>query len=297
VGGEWSVAAALVAEEFPNRARANAAAIFHATSVFGTWLAALAGLWVGSSWRFAYLIGVGPALLTLWVRSSVREPETWQSAASQSKQLGSFRELFGDPRWRTRAILGLCLAAIGLGTFWGVIVAGQDLTKELLLRGGMPEPEAASRAKVAYGIIQATGGGLGLLAFGPLAMRLGRRTAFALMHVLAFAIVPVACFVPQSYPQMLAILPVFGFLTLSVHAGYAIYFPELFPNHLRATGTGFCFNCGRLAAAAMLWFSGWLKARPGMDLRWAVTLLGLLFLVGLIPIAFLPETKDQPLPE
>jgi MFS family permease len=297
VGGEWSVAAALVAEVFPKRARANAASIFHATSVLGTWLAALAGLWVGSQWRYAYLIGVGPALLTLWVRSSVREPETWRSAASQEKQLGSFRELFGDPRWRARALLGMCLAAIGLGTFWGVIVAGQDLTKELLLRGGVPDAEAASRAKFAYGIIQAAGGGLGLLAFGPLAMRLGRRPAFALMHVLAFAIVPVACFAPQSYPQMLAILPVFGFLTLSIHAGYAIYFPELFPNHLRATGTGFCFNGGRLAAASMLWFSGWLKARPGMDLRLAVTLLGVLFLFGLIPIAFLPETTDQPLPE
>ncbi|MFP6694815.1 MAG: MFS transporter, partial [Pirellulales bacterium] len=42
VGGEWAVAAALVAEVFPTRARAQAAGIFHASSVFGTWMAALA---------------------------------------------------------------------------------------------------------------------------------------------------------------------------------------------------------------------------------------------------------------
>src|SRR5262249_8836612 len=67
VGGEWAVAAALVAEVFPPRARAHASGIFHATSVFGTWLAALAGLLVGSEWRYAYLVGVLPALLVLWV--------------------------------------------------------------------------------------------------------------------------------------------------------------------------------------------------------------------------------------
>jgi hypothetical protein len=47
----------------------------------------------------------------------------------------------------------------------------------------------------------------------------------------------------------------------------------------------------------MLFFSGWLKARPGMELRAALSILGLLFLLGLIVISFLPETKDQPLPE
>ena len=47
----------------------------------------------------------------------------------------------------------------------------------------------------------------------------------------------------------------------------------------------------------MLWFSGWLKSQPGIDLRLAITLLGMLFLAGLIVLIFLPETKDQPLPE
>ena len=63
-----------------------------------------------------------------------------------------------------------------------------------------------------------------------------------------------------------------------------------------ATGTGFCFNGGRLLAAPILVLSGWLKG-SGMDLRLAVTLLSLLFLVGLFLIWFLPETKGRPLPE
>jgi MFS family permease len=297
VGGEWAVAATLVAEVFPPRARARASGIFHATSVIGTWLAAAAGLAVGSGWRYAYIIGVVPALLVLWVRRSIHEPERWRRAGETRQQLGSFSELFGVRRWARPAIFGGLLAAVGLGTFWGVTVAGQDLTLALLLRNGVPPAQAAERAKFAFGIVQTVGGGLGLLSFGPLAEWIGRRGAFAFMHLMAFAIVPVICYVPQTYGQMLLLLPVFGFFTLGSHAGYAVYFPELFPDRLRATGTSVCFNGGRLVAAPILWFSGVLKGMPGMDLRHAIMLLSTLFLVGLVLLIFLPETRGEPLPE
>lgn len=297
VGGEWAVGAALVSEVFPSRARAHASGIFHATSVFGTWLAAAAGLAVGTEWRYAYIVGVLPALLVLWVRSSIHEPERWRRAGEGHKQLGSFTELFGVARWARPAILGLLLAAVGLGTFWGVAVAGQDLTQALLLRNGVPQARAAERAKFAFGIVQTAGSGLGLLCFGPLAEGLGRRGAFALMHLMALAIVPATCYVPQTYGQMLCILPLFGFFTVGIHAGYAVYFPELFPDHLRATGASVCFNGGRLVAAPILWLSGVLKGFPGMDLRYAVMILSSLFVVGLVLLLFLPETRGKPLPE
>lgn len=302
VGGEWAVAASLVAEVFPKEARAHASGIFHATSVVGVWVAAMAGLAVGAHWRYAYLISVVPALLVFWVMSTVKEPESWQAAgaraaAATGPKMGRLRDLLGDPRWRNRALLGMLLAAVGLGTFWGVAVAGQDLAREILLRHGIPRAVAEERAKFAYGVVQVLGNGAGLLAFGPLCVRLGRRRAFAWMHIGAFLIVPATCFLPHTYWQLLLLLPFFGFLTNSIHAGYAIYFPELFPTHLRATGAGFCFNGGRIVAASVLVLSGWLKALPGMDLRLAITLLGLLFPLGLLVILFLPETKDQPLPE
>jgi MFS family permease len=302
VGGEWAVAASLVAEIFPQHSRAHASGIFHATSILGTWTAALAGMAVGAHWRYAYLVGIIPALLILWVRSSVREPESWQAAGTaaakgEGRPMGSFRDLLFNPRWSRRALLGMLLAAIGLGSFWGVTVAGQDLAKEFLVHHGATANVAAREAKFAYGIIETAGGGLGLLAFGPICVRLGRRRAFGWMHLGAFLITPITCYLPGSYAQLLCLLPIFGFLTLSIHAGYAIYFPELFPTHLRATGTGFCFNGGRIIAASILVLSGTIKSLPGMDLRLAMTLLAFLFPLGMLVIYFMPETKGQPLPE
>jgi MFS family permease len=304
VGGEWAVAASLVAEVFPPRARAHASGIFHASSVLGTWMAAIVGISIGAEWRYGYLFGVAPALLILWVRASVREPEKWQAAAEEAKesdvkqaQLGSFSNLLFESPWNSRAILGMMLAAVGLGTFWAVTVAGQNLAEYVLLKNGADASIAREKAKFAYGIVQTIGGGLGLLSFGPISAWLGRRRSFIVFQLLAFAIVPITCFVPQTYEQLLVIMPVFGFLTLGMHAGYAIYFPELFPTHLRATGASFCFNGGRVAAAAVLWISSALKSLPGVNLPMAMTILASLFLVGVVLMLFLPETNRKELPE
>ncbi|MDA1230427.1 MAG: MFS transporter [Planctomycetota bacterium] len=297
VGGEWAVGAALVAEVFPAKARERAGGIFHATSVVGLWLAAGVGLAVASNWRAAYLVGIVPALLVLWVRSSVKEPDTWQAAkSSHADELGSFRALLGNPKWRSRAIFGALLAMVGLATFWGVVVAGQDLSADLLKR--LNDPHASEKSKIAFGFVQTAGAGVGMLSFGPLSSRIGRRKTFALMHVFALVMTPVICWVPfyfQSFTLMLCLLPIFGFFAQGIHAGYAVYFPELFPTHLRATGAGFCFNTGRiLAAPVLIWGSAEMKRI--LDLRWAITWLGCMFLLGLLILPFLPETRGKDLP-
>jgi MFS family permease len=299
--GEWAVAATFVAEAFPARSRAQASAVFHASSSIGVWLASLAGLLVGANWRYAFLLGVAPALLVLWVRARSPESSSWSDARKHAdadrRSFGSLKELLFVSPWSKRAIFGLLLAVVGLGTYWGITVAGQDLVKAFLIRHGVPESEALAKGKFAFGLLINGGGMLALIGFGSFAQRVGRRRAFACALIGAMIIVPITCYVPQTYGQLLAILPLFGALTFGFHSGFAIYFPELFATHLRGTGTGFCFNGARMVAGLLLVFSGWLKSRPGMDIRHAVCLLSVLYVFGLVALVFLPETKGEAMAE
>jgi MFS family permease len=326
VGGEWAVASAMVAEVFPKRARAWSLGIFHATSVLGTFLAIAAGAFIVGNekfgWRWGFGVGAIPALLTLWIRWRLREPEEWVQAREiakkdTSKETGRLLDLFRGALLR-RTIIGVTLAAAGLATFWGVHVYGKDLMRRdaerHYLKVEQVSMDAAKESKVAvfkkYSssikkwemlgmLLVTTGGGIGLLAFGPLCERIGRRGAF-LFFYLGGLVVSLLLFQTLSNAEakiLYVVLPIFGFLTLGMHAGYAIYFPELFPTRLRGTGGGFCFNVGRVIAAPILWISGWMQKDWGYGLEKSTSLLSLLFLVGAIALFFAPETKGKELPE
>ena len=97
-------------------------------------------------------------------------------------------------------------------------------------------------------------------------------------------------------------VPVMGFCQFSLFAGYAIYFPELFPTRLRSTGTSFCYNVGRFVAAfgpLANSFLRWLFEQPTEEysFRYAGVAMSCVFLVGLLVLPFLPETRGKPLPE
>jgi MFS family permease len=300
-GGEWAIAAALVAETFPPHARAAASGIFHASSILGVALASLTGMYfVGpGTWRGAFLLGLAPALLVLWIRLSVREPERWDAARrAQSSRaapaLGDLRELVQSGPLRSRAMLGLALATVGLATYWGIFAWSPELVG-LILGEQTSTAERQALGSRAYLVMNFTGGLLGLLSFAPLAAWGGRRFAFAVYHLGAAIVAPAVFLGATTYSQALWLLPVMAFFVLGMHAGYAIYFPELFPTRLRATGSSACFNLGRVLGAAILIVRGTLGSKLG--LRWAVVVLSGLFLVGLVILVFAPETRGRDLPE
>ena len=96
-------------------------------------------------------------------------------------------------------------------------------------------------------------------------------------------------------------VPIMGFCQLAAFAGYAIYFPELFPTYLRSTGTSFCYTVGRFVAAVGPTALGLLTSRVFSNkpepMRYAGVTMCLIFAVGLLVLPFAPETKGQPLPE
>jgi len=303
VGGEWAVASSLVAEVFPKRARAHVGSIFHASSVLGAYLAVAAGAFL--PWRVGFALGVLPALLTVWIRMSLREPETWQAAHERAKEkpaepMGAIGDLLRGELAR-RTLLGVLLAAVGLATFWSVHIYGKDVLRTAVERQATSQSRELSAAEAKRWemlgmFLVTTGGGIGLLAFGPISERLGRRGAFVLFHLAAFA-ATIALFQwrQPSVPTLIAVLPVFGLVTLGMHAGYAVYFPELYPTRLRGTGAGFCFNAGRLIAAPVMILVGWMQSALGMTLPDIATVCGALFLVGAALMIWAPETRGREL--
>jgi MFS family permease len=315
VGGEWAVASALVAEVFPQRARAWSQSIFHASSVLGTYLAVAAGTlivanpwfartlllfgheWSLTGWRVGFLLGIVPSLLIIWIRVSLREPERWVKAASAAGETkASVPQLFQGGLLR-RTLIGVGLAAIGLATFWGTHIYGKDVLQQAYQQStGEQNQETLKHIEMLGMFLVTTGGGLGLIAFGPICERLGRRGAFLFYHLGGLAASLIVFKQVSSMTAAALLLPIFGFLTLGMHAGYAVYFPELFPTRLRSTGGGFCFNVGRILAAPVLALSGWMQYKLGISVANAAALLSLLFALGVLLLLFAPETKGQDLP-
>ena len=281
-------------------------------------------------WRLGFAIGVIPALLIIWIRLSLKEPDNWQIAraeasAGSGKKMGSLTELFSSEFLR-KTIVGVSLAAIGLATFWGAHIYAKNVLKDSAInemveskiaretndipdslvgvttniKNSIREDILANSVSTIKGwemfgmLITATGGGIGLIAFGPLCQRIGRVRTFMFFHLGGFISAMLLFNLPMSTTLLYAALPIFGFLTLGMHAGYAIYFPELFPTRIRGTGTGFCFNAGRIIAAPILFSGGWLQKLFNTGPLQIACGLSFLFLIGLLILLAAPETKDQP---
>lgn len=332
VGGEFAVGVSLVAEVMPSRARPFALGLLQALSAVGNISAALLNIAMGQvesaggldnlsvgetpikAWRILFVIGTVPALLAILIRRNLKEPETWkaQHDAGVGKQLGSFSELFGDPRWRKNAITGLLLASSGIIGLWGIGFFTFDLLSPVFRKHfeaqGLTEKVVNGKVATWVGItsvMQNIGGFFGIYAYSRLTHVFGRKPAFAVSFVAAMASTALVFGKLDQFHQVFWMIPLMGFCQLALFGGYAIYFPELFPTRLRSTGTSFCYNVGRYVAAIGPFALGTLTTQVftrangfgDAGMRYAGVSMCSIFIVGLLVLPFAPETKGQPLPE
>jgi MFS family permease len=317
VGGLFSVGVSLVAEVVPPRARPYALGTLQAFSTVGNMLAASIGILLGflersgtivGAWRYEFLAGAIPAPLAWLVFRKLKEPEAWLKAQAAKTPLGSWRELFSVAPWGRNAVVGLLLAVAGVVGLWGIGFFSYDLLQPVLEKTfraqGLSGAALSGKTTTWIGItslFQNFGGFCGVYAFTYLTHYTGRRKAFAIGFLSAMCITAYTFWNLRAIGDIFWMVPLMGFSQLALFGGYAIYLPELFPTRLRSTGTSFCYNMGRLIAAAGPLTLGYLTsgvfAGYPEPMRYAGVTMCLVFLLGLAPLPFAPETKGAPLPE
>jgi MFS family permease len=292
IGGEWAAGATLVAEVWPESLRVKGAGVLQSAWGAGYFLGAGAYLLLSAqSWRLMFFVGMLPAVLAVFVRLKVHEPDKWKQARDSAGG-PKISELF-TPALRRGTICGSALAFVAVFGLWGATNWTPALITELL-RARRLSPGTVARM-VSYAVMCLNCGSIaGYLSFAPMAERWGRRPAFFVMLLGSAIMLPAAFLLPSSYGAALLVLPLLGFFSNGIFSGFPIYLPEVFPTRIRATGAGFCFNVGRFLAAAGPFVTGYLVVHLGTFAR-AASSIALIYVAGMAVLPFARETKGKAL--
>jgi len=306
IGGEWAAGAAMVAESVPEEKRVEAGALLYTAAPMGLFLATfvnmqVAGNWFADSpelsWRYVFLFGLLPAGAAFLVRLFVKEPERWKSLGNARNV--RIAELFG-PGIRRATASGFLMSVVALLTWWScnafIPVIASGLAREAAEAQGLDG--TATFAMVEQWKTLATswfnlGGLLGTLLTIPAAKLLGRKPMFTI-YWLASALSIFATFGLDLPPEMrLYLYFAIGLSVFGVFGSFTYYLPELFPTRLRGTGAGFCYNIGRVVAAAGPVLVGSIAARgAAFDVLFYV---GFIPLLGILAMPWVIETRGRAL--
>lgn len=295
MGGEWALGVALVMECWPDKARPWLAAAIGAASNLGMFLVALVARIfpvTPDSWRWLFLVGASPAVLTLLIRLWVPESEKWKAAAAAAGAKNEPSELATvlRPPLLFATVMGVSLSAVALIGSWGSV---QWIPLWVDQMTGGTRPDAKATVQMVSTLTAAAGALLGPV----LLVSIRRRFAYGLLCVLAFGCSVWTFRFPAEWGNLFLFkVGCIAFTTASFYGFFPLYFPELFPTRVRATGQGICYNAGRLIAAVGALGSGQLVAHFGgyAQMGGVITLI---YLVGIVLCFFAPETHGKPLPE
>ncbi len=289
IGAEWAVGTSLLQEVWPERLRTKGAGVLQAAFSGGFVVASLLWLLVGSSlggsWRSMYAVGILPALCVVLLGRSIPESERW---AQTPNSLGAIGEALRENAHNLIVSIVVSIS-ITLG-FWAISSWVPTYVATLA-----PNPKDAVYYAGLAGLLYAVGEIFGCVGFGMLADIWGRRWTLVLYLAGSVAITPVVFLLIRDVTIVVALQIANGILTGGLYSWFAVHPPELFPTRIRSTAIGLIFNAARflamfgpiLASSLIGFFGGYGPA--------ATTLAGI-FVVGIIAVLFLPETKGKPLP-
>ncbi len=288
MGGEWALGVALVMEVWDAKYRPILAGLIGAASNLGFVLISALGATIKvdlSNWRLIVLAGAAPALLTFIIQLFVPESHKWQESQNNAPSR-PLRELFGNPRLATIALMAICFTSVALLGTWGAV---QNIAP---WAGGMKSKTPAAIGVA--GIVIGLGAIVGCLVAPLIAALLNRRTAYCLLCLASLVTCQILFRYFTDYTWgFLGMAFLVGIATAAFYGWLPLYLPELFPTRVRATAQGIAFNFGRIFAG----FGAITGAMVGKDFAQIGTYVSMIYILGIAVIWLSPETKGRPLPD
>jgi len=313
IGSEWATGTAMVAEMWPDRHRGKGAGLMQCGLGIGFFLASATWLVVSplgaGAWRWMYVIGVLPALATLWIRRGIDEPAKWSEsdrrrrAALAAAQRGeppadghltkfTLHDLFMDAGTRRLALVAFAMSTATTLGWWGISTWVPPYVASVATSQGLSGARWASLAGMAYN----AGAVVGYIALGFSADAWGRRPVVIAWFTLALLLTPVLFLWTQNLHLLLIVCAVNAMFSLGQYTWCPTWLPEAFPTRIRATAVSFCFNAPRFVAFLGPLVAGALIAAFG-DYGRAAVIVSLVYLLGIAAAPFFPETVGKPLPD
>jgi MFS family permease len=289
MGGEWTAAAALIAETWRAEHRGKALGLMQSAYAIGEAIAALVVYVVFPryGWRAVFFVGVLPALLALWIQARVPEPEIWNKRRGTNK----------SPLWKTLAssgalrpgALATLMNACGMFGYWGLFTWIPGYLSLPVSQGGRGLGLAKSTV---FFLVLCAGKWIGYASFGFFADTFGRRKPYFFYLLVAAALVPIYGLV-RSPVWLFVLGPLVAFFGTGFFSGYAAIASEIFPGEIRAAAMGFSYNVGRGISAAAPLTVGAMALKHEFGPAFLV-LAGAFFVAAMLTFT-LPETRGQQL--
>lgn len=286
-GGEWAVGSVLIGETIRAKFRGRAVGVVQGGWSIGWGIAAVfyilffAVLPQTLAWRAMFWIGLLPAILTVWVRRHVEEPELFQRRHATSADAPTlFLRIFSRRYLRTTVLASL----VALGAQGGYYAINTFLPLYLNTRKYSTTRTGGSLLVVIAGSF------FGYMVSAHLADMLGRRRTLILFAAGSFLVIAIYMVVPLGSVVTLLLGFFVGFFPSGSFSPMGSFFTELFPTALRGSGQGFAYNSGRGVGALFPVLVGYCSEHMSLGFAIAVFAASAYLLMALA-VLLLPETR------
>ncbi|HWR41935.1 MFS transporter [Sporomusa sp.] len=310
LGGEFGIGMTLVTETWPKEKRARVTGGVAIGWQLGVVLAAVVSAWVLPTygWRAVFLVGALPAVFAAWSRYGLAEPPIWvarnelrkrlkekvknneqltQEELEIYKQTNKFPllHLFANKRISTTTFGLTVMTSVQNMGYYGIMVW---LPTILMQKHGLTLTKTS-----AWMIATVIGMMLGIMVFGYVADKVGRRPAYITFQIMS----AVCVWIYSGLSDPVHLLfggAILGFFCNGMMAGYGALLSENYSTDARSTAENFIFNTGRAVGGLAPVLIGMLAAK--YTLSGALALLAFIYIAAAINVYFLiPETKDKEL--